>query len=371
MRLIPIKHCTPGMKLGKSIYNEEGLVLLNENVELTSSLISRLERLGIDFLYVHDPRTDDIVIPNLISDETRRKATSAIRANFRRMMENCGRRRTVNVDFIGSTFRDVMTMMIDDLSRNDKAMVMLTSINATDLYLYQHSLNVCIYATTLGLAYGYSKDELMTLGLGALLHDIGKTQVPLELLKKPGQLTAEEFEEMKKHTEHGFKLLKDEPNIPLLAAHCAFQHHERLDGSGYPRGIKEDDIHEYAKWIAIIDSYDAMTTHRTYRPAMLPHQAIEALYAGSGTLYDQSKLEMFRDKVAIYPIGVTVTLQSGEVGIVVDVNARSPQRPIVRVLQDADGRDLKEPYEIDLSKKLNVMIAGVNDVNLPCLEFSR
>ena len=153
-------------------------------------------------------------------------------------------------------------------------------------------------------------------------------------------------------------MLKDEPNIPILVAHCAYQHHERINGGGYPRGISGTDIHEYARWIGLVDSYDAMTTHRVYRAPMLPHQAMENLFTGAGELYDHEKLSLFRDKVAIYPIGVTVTLDTGETGVVVDLNVSAPYRPVVRVFEDEVGQVII-PYEIDLSKKLNVMIVAV------------
>lgn len=347
------------MKLGKRVYNEEGLVLLAEHAELNISLLKRLTEHGIDFLYIDDPRTDDLVVPELLTEETRMQATKSIRAHFRRMMEDSNKKKTVGCGTIGKDFRNVMNLLIDDLSRHKDAMIMLTNMQLADHYLFQHSLNVCIYATLLGMAFGYGREELMTLGLGALLHDIGKTRIDQAILLKPGRLTDEEFSEMKRHTEIGFQMLKDEPNIPLLAAHCAFQHHERLDGSGYPRGIAGDEIHEFARWIGLVDAYDAMTTHRVYRPAMLPHQVMEILYASAGMLFDPKMVELFRDKIAIYPLGTTVALNSGEIGVVVDLNASSPHRPVVRVLQDRAGHELKEPYEIDLSKKLTVMITDV------------
>jgi len=364
MRLLSTRHCKPGMRLAKRIYNEEGVILLNENAELTQPIIDRLCRYGVDFVYIHDPRTDDIVVVEPISDETRARAISEIRTSFRRIMDESARKKAVGALHLGKTFRSLYSLVIDDLSRHKDAMIMLTNINLTDHYLYQHSLNVCIYATMLGLAYGYSQDELSVLGLGALLHDIGKTQTPLEILNKPGKLTDEEFDIMKRHAEIGYRLLKDEPNIPLLSAHCAYQHHERINGSGYPRGIAGEEIHEYARWIALVDSYDAMTTHRAYRDAMLPHQALETLFAGAGTLFDQDKVELFRDRIAIYPLGSMVQLNTGESGVVVDLNSASPHRPIVRILTDADGQDVNVPYEIDLSKKLTVLIASVNDVKV-------
>ncbi|MNC14638.1 Cyclic di-GMP phosphodiesterase response regulator RpfG [compost metagenome] len=212
----------------------------------------------------------------------------------------------------------------------------------------------------LGIAHGYSREELRIIGLGSLLHDIGKTQIPVKIIQKPGMLSDEEFRHMQAHTEIGYRILKDEPNIPLLAAHCALQHHERIDGSGYPRGLKGPQIHEYAKWLGVADSYDAMTSNRIYKKAMLPHQAVEALYVGSGTLYEQKQLELFRDRVAIYPLGLTVKLSTGESGVVVKIDPTIPHRPVVRVLHDPDGEPVV-PYELDLGSKLSVVIVDVTD----------
>lgn len=360
IRLISVRNGRAGMRLAKSIRNEEGLVLLAEGMELTDSLLKRLEKSGIDYIYVHDPRTDDIEIPELLSEETRREALRQVQFHFRTMMDRSARVRGVhNLD---KDFRRVLNMMIDDLYHNKDAMMMLTEMSISDHYLYQHSVNVCTYALVLGIAQDYSREELMMLGLGALLHDIGKTQVPLEILQKPGKLTDAEMDIVKAHTNVGFQMLKDEPNIPLISAHCALQHHERLDGSGYPRGLKGGEIHEYAQWIGIIDVYDALTTNRAYRPAMLPHRALEILFTGADSLYDIEKLKAFRDRIALYPLGITVTLNTGETGVVVDVNSTYPQRPIVRIIRDAEGQEVHPPYEVDLSKKLSLMITGVDQL---------
>ncbi|MUT64445.1 HD-GYP domain-containing protein [Paenibacillus sp. NEAU-GSW1] len=360
MRLVPLAQCRPGMKLAKKIFSGEGLVLLGENVELTSRLITRLEQCGIYYVFIVDPRTDDIVTPEIISDDTMRIALKEIKTNFRHMMDRPKRKKGVTYPYIAQPFRNMMNMIIDDLSSHRDAMIMLMNMGIVDDYLFQHSLNVCVYTTLLGTAYGYSRDELVVLGMGALLHDIGKTQISMDVLKKPDRLTAEEFVMMKSHARIGYELLKDEPNLPLQVAHCAFQHHERLDGSGYPRGIKGNEIHDYAKWIGLVDSYDAMTTNRVYRSPMLPHQAIELLYAGTGTLYEQHMVQLFRDKVAIYPIGITVRLHTREVGVVVDYNISYPHRPVVRILYNEAGEELAVPYEVDLSKQLSTMIVGVD-----------
>lgn len=364
MLFMPINMCQPGMRLAKNIYNDDGMVLLAVNVELTQRLLDRLFSNGIDYIYIEDARTNDIIQEDVIQDETRSKAVSEIRNTFKKVMEDSNKRGAVNYYDIGRNFRDVMKMIIDDLSAHEGAMVMLNNMNVKDNYLFQHSVNVSIYAIMLGISYGYSRDKLETLGLGALLHDIGKTKVPLGILRKPSQLTPDEFKEMKNHTTYGFNLLKDEPNIPLLSAHCALQHHERINGSGYPRGIQGSEINEFARWIGLVDSYDAMTTTRVYRRPLLPHEAMEQLFAGSGTMYDQSQIALFRDKIAIYPLGITVRLNTGEYGIVSKLNMAVPQRPIIRVLQDEAGTVLKEPYEIDLSSKLSILISEIGEIKV-------
>ncbi|WP_239615142.1 HD-GYP domain-containing protein [Cohnella mopanensis] len=363
MRMMPISLSRPGMKLAKKIYSDDGIVLLAEGVELTASLIRRLGDCGISFLYIQDSRLDDLVVPELLSEETQRNTVQAIRHAFREFVDHPHRNKSGTYPYVGRNIRQAMQQIMDELGNSKDAMIMLMNLHTVDHYLYMHSLNVCVYSTLLGIASGYDHDQLMTLGLGAMLHDIGKTQISMQVLLKRGTLSAYEFNEMKRHTERGYYLLKDEPNIPLIAAHCAYQHHERLNGSGYPRGIKGDEIHEYAKWIGIVDSYDAMTSHRVYRNAMLPHEAVEALYAGSDILYDTSMLRLFRDKVAIYPIGITVKLNTGQSAVVSDINSTCVHRPVVRVLTDEEGRDLKVPFDMDLSKHLNVLITKI-ELNL-------
>jgi HD-GYP domain-containing protein (c-di-GMP phosphodiesterase class II) len=362
MRLLPTKHCQAGMRLGKGIYNEEGIILLGNHVILTDHLINRLVQLGIDYLYVQDPNTDDIEIKSPISDQTRFKAITEIRNSFRSLTDQAASKRPMKNSSLAKSFNDVLQMIIDDLSEHKEALIMLTDINVMDNYLYNHSLNVAIISLSLGITHGYSKNDLFALGLGAILHDIGKTKIKMELLAQNRTLTSEEYKEVQKHTVLGYQLLKEEPNIPLLAAHCAFQHHERIDGSGYPRGIKGEEIHDYAKWIAVADSYDAMTNHRPYRNAMLPHEAMEILYGCADTLYDRDKVAMFRDNVAIYPLGLTVKLNTGEKGVVTQIHANYPHRPTVRIFEEADGSLAQPIYEIDLSQKHTVLIESVNSL---------
>lgn len=356
MRLVSVNQLQSGMRLGKKIYNDEGLILLADGAELTDPIINRLAKIDIGYVYIEDALTDDVVISSMLHDETRNQALKVVRGQFQDMTGASSI--TKGFYHLDKKFSKVMDSILDDLSSQADPMIMLLDMHTADNYLYVHSLNVCLYTLVLGIAHGYSKSDLKVIGLGSLLHDIGKTQIPTKIVQKPGMLSDDEFRHMQAHTEIGFRILKEEPNIPLLAAHCALQHHERIDGSGYPRGLTGPQIHEYAKWLGVADSYDAMTSNRIYKKAMLPHQAVEALYVGSGTLYEQKQLELFRDRVAIYPQGLTVSLSNGETGVVVKIDPSSPHRPVVRIMKGPEGEAVT-PYELDLNKALSVVISGV------------
>ncbi|MHA0857793.1 HD-GYP domain-containing protein [Paenibacillus sp. CMAA1364] len=366
MRLVPVNKLQDGMKIGKKIYSTEGVTLLAEGVELTGTLIRRLKELDIGFIYIQDKWTEDIIIPEVLHEETRREAMKAIRTSFQQISSPTSSSTPVKgYRHLGRQFSAVMDSILDDLRSQELPMIMLMDMNTTDSFLYKHSLNVCVYTLILGAASGMNQDKLKVLGMGSLLHDIGKTQIPLKILMKPGKLTDEEYQQMKSHADIGYKILKDESDIPLLAAHCALQHHERLDGTGYPRGLKGSEIHEFAQLLGLADSFDAMTTHRVYKPAMLPHQAVEVLYGGSGTLYDQHMLEIFRDKVAIYPPGIGVRLSTGESGVVCKIDPMLPHRPVVRIMSNCQGELLKCPYDLDLTKVLSTIITHVEGMETP------
>ncbi|RTE10074.1 HD-GYP domain-containing protein [Paenibacillus whitsoniae] len=366
MRIIPTILCQPGYRLGKTIFNDEGQVLVGYRVELTSSMLKKLSQLGIDYLYIEDPRTDDIHIEDPIQEETRMQLRNSLGKVFEKFSPTV---KFGNDSFVsyGKLFLETMSRVIEDLQYRKKDAVMLTTLNMMpasnmEQHFCQNAMNVCMYATKLAIMQGtYTNDDLMSIGLGALLHDVGSVQLPLQLLQKKAGLTPNEYMEIQKHALYGFQMLKDEVGIPLLSAQCALQHHERLDGSGYPFNLKGNQIHPYARLIGILDSYDAMVHTRNYRKAIPPHHALEILYANAGKLYDIEMVKLFRNNVAIYPLGLSVSLSTGESGIVSRLNSHSMQRPVVRVLRTASGIELKDPYEVDLSRTLNVMIEEVGE----------
>ncbi|TCP55580.1 HD-GYP domain-containing protein (c-di-GMP phosphodiesterase class II) [Tumebacillus sp. BK434] len=351
----------PGAKLAKPIYSSNGSVLLAAGKELSQSMIQRLLDLNVTQVYIDDPRTSDLIIEDAISEPTRSRAVKVVYETFSQMIESRKWMRSIANPRLGREFRGVFEDILYDLQSKKQVMLQLTGIYTTDNYLYSHSVNVGIYSAALGMALGLKRDALIDLGIGALLHDIGKTMVPMEILMKPGKLTDEEYALMKQHAFWGYEILKEHDDIPLISAHCALQHHERLDGSGYPRSLQGDGIHLYGQIVGIADVYDALTSNRVYRKAYLPHEALEILFASTGQ-FDGDLIRKFRDNVALYPLGLTVTLNSGETAVVVDINTKYPHRPILRVLKDAEGRDLQHPHEVDLSQDLTLMITDCEEI---------
>ncbi|MDR6549989.1 HD-GYP domain-containing protein [Paenibacillus qinlingensis] len=361
MIIVPTTQCQPGMRIGKAILSEQGRVMIGYGVELTQFMIRKLVLMGLDFLYIEDRETDDITIEESIHEETRALLRIVLSKIFSKFSATSSLHGSSNTAEISTLLFEGITRVIEDMRKGRHNLVSLTTLNmvpATTLeqHFCQNAIHVCVYATKLGMLHGYSQKELTELGLGALLHDVGNIQLPAKLLLSRTKLTASEFVEIQKHTELGFHMLKEDMGIPLLTAICALQHHERINGSGYPHNLQGTQIHEYARWIGMLDSYDAMTHPRAYRNSIAPHYALEILYANAGTLFDIKKVTEFRNKVAIFPVGQGVKLSTGELGVVCRHNTHIPSRPVVRVLTNERGEKIKSPFEIDLSSSLHVMI---------------
>jgi HD-GYP domain-containing protein (c-di-GMP phosphodiesterase class II) len=367
MRLLPLSAAKAGMRLGKAIFSEEGRTLVGHNVELSQAMINKLIRLGYQQIYIADKRTDDIRIDNILREETRSLIRDQLLHLFQMLQISkpmtIGDRNTVS-----RKAHQCIGMLMDDLRSqakpsHDTIMLMFMDRSTFSIveHFYQNALNVCVYAVRIGMIEGYSYSDLEALGLGAMFHDIGNTQISQALLTKNTKLSHQEYEEVKKHTSHGFNILRKIPAMPLLSAHCALQHHEKVNGSGYPSALAETKIHPFAQWVGLLDAYDAMTNPRPYRPSLPPDHALENLFTGAGTLYDKSKVEFFRNKVAIYPLGLSVRLSTGQSGIVSKINPSFKQRPVVRVLTNERGEQLRHPEEIDLSRHLHIMIYRIGE----------
>ncbi|MFB6467523.1 HD-GYP domain-containing protein [Cytobacillus sp. Hz8] len=356
MRLVETASVQSGTILAKTIYNEKGQVLVSEDVELKAQIIERLISLGITYLYIKDKHTDDIIYKNSISDKLRKESLQTIEGTFTQFQKESKMETAFVIEKSTKQLKNIIRQLLDEIKNNGDLLSLLTDIFSYDQYTFTHSFHVTLYSLAIGLELKLSPKELEILGLGAILHDIGKMNVPSEILLKPGKLTKSEFEVVKKHSEDGFQILRNVTTIPLLVAHCAYQHHERINGSGYPRGISGKEIHRYGKIIAVADVFDAVTSNRIYRRAMLPHAGLEILYSGVGNLFETHIVEAFRRSVAIYPVGLTVELNDGRKGVVSKQNVGLSDRPIIRILEEK-GRVVK-PYELNLAQELSTMIVN-------------
>lgn len=361
MRLVATTSVEEGALLGKAIYNDKGQTLLNVGVRLERKMLKRLEEFGINYIYIKDPDTDDIVFKNSISDELRINAIMTIGEAFKQVQMDSKISQTFVLEKSAKKFKMLIVALLDELNSSKALLNLLSDVFLHDHYIFSHSLNVTLYSLAIGIEMKLSPKELEQLGLGAILHDVGKMKVPEAILTKPGKLTAEEFEIIKEHAEDGFQMLRNIPTIPLIVAHCAYQHHERLNGGGYPRGLKEEEIHLFGKILGVADVFDAVTSNRVYRPAMLPHEGLEILYSGVGSLFDPKIVDAFRRAVAIYPTGLTVTLSDGRVGVVAEQNSGLSERPIIRILEEGGCR-VEQPYHLDLKSNLSLMIVSCDTI---------
>jgi HD-GYP domain-containing protein (c-di-GMP phosphodiesterase class II) len=251
------------------------------------------------------------------------------------------------------TLTDVAEGMVADLLACPDAAVALDDLSAFDSYTHRHSVQVTILGLLIARRMwereGWTdfrgkvrrdriEDRLRKLGLGLLVHDIGKLAVPPEVLNKPGRLTEEELVVMRRHPEDGVELLRP-ADISPLALSIVRDHHERLDGLGYPAGIDGRTLGEFPRIAAVADVYDAVTSERVYKEAAPPHVGVRVIVEGAGTQFCPDVVRHFRAVVFPYPVGHEITLPDGRVGVVAGVDAESPDRPVVRV---AEGDSVSE-----------------------------
>ncbi|MFD2170249.1 HD-GYP domain-containing protein [Tumebacillus lipolyticus] len=357
MRLASLQTITPETRLAQPLFDEKGLVLLAKGVPLSDALIKRLLGLGITSVFIEDRRTEDVVVEDVISPQTRQEALQLVYTTLQSVMSAGKHPRHFQQDVSGRSIRRLFDTILQEMRGKPDALLNLSSIYTNDGFLYHHSVNVSLISLAIGMEYGLTEKQLLDLGVGTLLHDIGKLRLPQEILNKPGKLTNEEYELVKQHSMIGYEMLRQQDDISSLSAHVALQHHERVDGTGYPRGLSGEEMHIFGKITAVADVYEALTANRVYRSGHLPHHALELLLGGCGGHFDGKIVELFLKAVAIYPTGLTVKLNTGETGVIVRQNPNHPQRPVVRVLKDAQGRNAT-PFEINLLEHLTVLITS-------------
>jgi len=244
--------------------------------------------------------------------------------------------------------RNMVDGLAQAVSQNRTALLALTTLKNYDNYTFTHMVNVSILMMGQARALGIDGELLREFGLAALMHDIGKVKTPLEVLNKPDKLTDEEFAIMKRHVVDGAEILRSTPDVPAMAPVVAFEHHLRIDGSGYPHGVKRPTLNLGTMLCGIADVYDAMRSQRAYQQAFPTDRILGVLKRNDGQQFDQHLVRLFVQLLGIYPVGNFVRLNTGEVAVVRQVHAPDPYRPEVRVVYDKEGAKIEMPYDLNL-----------------------
>ncbi len=360
MRRVSTDSAQPGMFLGKTIIGGAGQVLLKSGVEIKPQYLIYLERLGINYIYVQDSRMQDVEINDIIREEVRQEARSLVRDVIKKVPSPSNQKKGLNIK--DKKVLKTVSSIIEDLLEDDDTISQLMDIRSLDDYLFSHSVNSCILATLVGKKLNYNINTLKQLAMGTLLHDMGMVAVPEKILKKPGELTEDEYATVKNPPHYGYEIFKSSKLFSAQAGAVILRHHERYHGQGYPQGLKSNENSALAQIAGIADVYDALTSERSYRKAFQPYQAIEMLMAWGEDYFDMEILNHFLSITAAYPIGFHVFLSNGESGLVIANNQGLTLRPVVRVLYT--GEDLAphpSPYDLDLSQVLDITIVKVLD----------
>jgi putative nucleotidyltransferase with HDIG domain len=256
------------------------------------------------------------------------------------------------------TIAATVDSLVAEVIVNQQAFSNLSILKMKDEYTYVHSVDVAILSALIGMAMNLPKNDLFTLAMAGLLHDVGKMLVPADILGKPSALTDDEMAQMKKHSFLGYKLLKRE-NIDERIANCVLEHHEWVNGKGYPFGKTGINLDDFSKVIAVCDVYTAITSDRPYKKAMEPFKAVKVVVAEAGTHLDAETAKLFQRVVGIYPNGTIVRLSNGSICRVVGQNINTPLRPQLQVLRDVTGKDAAATVTIDLASQKTLFLQDI------------
>jgi len=347
----------PGMCMARDITFFDSsagtVVTLKSGAKLTDMNITQMRMSNVVAGAFIDSRNSEARVISSINSEIKENAISNIHSLADNFMDSSKGISQSDIDAIGNTTEQ----LIDELSSKKDILINIADIKMYDDYTYHHSLSVAIMAIAIGLEMGYDRKKLGELGVAGLLHDIGKVSVPIEIINKKGRLTDEEYNTVRLHpvyaAEHlrARKLVSDDCCLGIIG------HHERWDGTGYPRRLKGDEIHEYARILAVADVCDALTSNRPYRIPNPPNEAIEFIMGGMYTHFDENVVRAFLRKVAPFPVGSKVKLSTGETATIIRNSNDQPLRPLI-VTDNGVELDLG-----DSSKYMNIVILGLCDAD--------
>lgn len=347
MRKVYIEELEPGMIIARSVIGTDGRPLLTQNTTLTASYILRLRSYGVGSIYVKDGFSD-IDIPEVVST----RVLNAVSGQLKQSLENFAARKSIDM----AAMKRSVSLLIENILANRQVLIQIDDIRSYNDNLLLHSINVAVFSIMTGLSMGYNESSLMDLGLGCLLHDIGLISIDPSLLNHPEELTASERYQLNKHPEIGFNILRHYREISTTAAHIAYQHHERVDGFGYPRQLTKRQIVEYARIAAVADTFDDIVTDHPYRRGYNITEGLLVLRRLTRSHFDGEVVEAFAANVAIYPVGSLLKLSTGNIAVVTAVNKANQYHPMVQVIADVRGFLLEPNYPLDLSKVKDIRI---------------
>ncbi|HEY9856943.1 MAG TPA: HD domain-containing phosphohydrolase [Stenomitos sp.] len=355
MRLVMIHDVAPGARLGKTLYGEDGRILLHRGTELSEAYIDTLGHMGYQALYVLDAHALEVPLKEPISDRTRQEALVAVRDTFRKVREP---NRTLDQEWTSRRILyNAATSIIAELQGNRDLNLQIAELRTASSYTFDHSVNVCLLGLALAERLGMTQAKLVDLAVGLLLHDIGKTLLSPEVMLLHEGAEPILDERYRQHARLGYDMLQQfGKTMSGPSRIIALQHHERVDGSGFPKGLTESEIHPFAQIAAIANTYDTLIHDLGSGHPSPPHQAMEYLMAAGGSHFNHAMVSEFLKLLVPFPLETSVRLSTLEEGLVVAVDRGLPMRPTVRVTTDPDGRVRPKAYELDLRKHPDITI---------------
>lgn len=339
-----------GAIIAKDVYGIDGRLLVKKGTTFREPFNASLREYGVQEIFLKKsgeltPETvthiqKSLNIHDVIHDKTRMHANHQMKKTITRM-------NTVSNTNIRKISR-LVENMIEELLENRDFVLALSQMRSIDDYTYQHSVNVGVLSLMIGIDMDLDKSALKQLGTGAMLHDIGKTMISEDIIKKPSKLTREEFAEVKKHTDYGYEMLR-QTDISEEAAQIALFHHEKYDGSGYARGLKSDRIPLFSRIVAVADVYDAMSNDRVYQKKISHDKVFREITHLGNIHFDTEIMEKFARHLNIYPTGTGVILNTGQRGIVLEQNRLYPESPFIRIFTPEQQNIRNLFFDMDLS----------------------
>lgn len=352
-----------GNRIMEPVFSDQGNLLLKQGVLIDNKVLEKLKGHNVDFVYIVDTLTYGIETKSIIEEEKIRAAVTAVKHIFSDVMdtERMGIKTSIpkeHLDFVN----DIIDELISELENAEDILYTVVDLIGADSYTYRHSVHVAILSIITSKALNYSRKDIRNIALGALLHDIGKVRVDLDLILKPGKLTFFEREQVQQHAEFGYELLEAVEELPYSTKQIIRFHHEKLDGSGYPLGLRGIEIPEYVRIVTICDMFDAMTTDRVYRKKMPIYRALDILMAEAIYKVDPKIYTVMMRNIAVYPVGTGVVLSDGSLGVVTGYRNVNPSRPRVRILTGKSNSKFIAMKEINLEDSQVLFIEDLWDV---------